>query len=755
MTMQRLISLLIYIILNTTSVYSAPIIGYSLERAINNGFGEEITLLAKDGILDGSQFAFNNNGYTGNGFVDFGGVGTSASWMVDIPISGFYEVTIRYASKSDRGPLDLLVDGAKVGIFEIKKVANNWNTWQDETIKVQINAGNNRMLKLHASNIQGPNVDKMTIKYMEPVDKPVDDFDYKVILDENECLQKGEFQESESGVFEVGFERERLVLRRKDNSQVLWSLKAGASEVSPSKICLKSDGSLVPEPNSENQEICDTRSPSIYDRNFSFRFGINDSGKIAVFLDSKNVLWTGGVGSGGPVEPTHVPTAVPTPGPTWAPTFNPTLVPTLRPTPKGATPAPTPSSTPGNNDSQYKKVLSENDYLGRDKSNFGQSNSGEYEVGVDGYGNLVVRRRGNVVWILKHSNGIYVVGDRFYLQNDGNLVMRDANGKAVWTSKTALSKGRYGYSLGINNCGGIAIFHTSSSTDLVWTGGLQDSCEDLAPQESPALSPVGGPDAVPTKSPVQSPVVIPKPTPDARYSTVLASNDRILERGIFVSSPNGQYSVGLNTDGQLIVQQGNSKVWTLMDKNGEKISNVSRMYMQADGNLVLKTSSNKSMWNSETSKNNGATFRIDDAGQLSINFEGAALWIDGLPRRVYSGPSSSDLVFPLRGFFYYAVSQQDVSAVLTTVHVLTILLIFPSRSILIPSSVSQKWYPETWSVGGEEVFYRPNLKGIGEGQYRSGDPIVVENHVKALDYALADISIVSCKSLKCSCRSSV
>ena len=53
------------------------------------------------------------------------------------------------------------------------------------------------------------------------------------------------------------------------------------------------------------------------------------------------------------------------------------------------------------------------------------------------------------------------------------------------------------------------------------------------------------------------------------------------------------------------------------------------------------------------------------------------------------------------------------------------------------------------------MFYRPNLKGIGEGQYRSGDPIVVENHVKAMDYALADISIVSCKSLQCSCRSSV
>lgn len=129
--------------------------------------------------------------------------------------------------------------------------------------------------------------------------------------------------------------------------------------------------------------------------------------------------------------------------------------------------------------------------------------------------------------------------------------------------------------------------------------------------------------------------------------------------------------------------------------------------MQKDGNMVLKTFSNKIMWNSETSKNPGAEFLIDDGGQLSINFQGTSLWIDGLPRGMYTGPSSSDFNFPVRGFFYYA------------------------------------WYPETWAIGGEPVKYQPNLSGIGEGQYRSGDPIVARNHVKALDYALAGITIVS------------
>ena len=59
--------------------------------------------------------------------------------------------------------------------------------------------------------------------------------------------------------------------------------------------------------------------------------------------------------------------------------------------------------------------------------------------------------------------------------------------------------------------------------------------------------------------------------------------------------------------------------------------------------------------------------------------------------------------------------------------------------------ISLQWYPETWTVGGKNVKYRPNLTGIGERQYKSGDPLVAKSHVEALDYGRADISIVSCK----------
>jgi hypothetical protein len=656
-----LLSLLIGITVFSRSANSETIGDNIFEKATNVDFTQEVTFLAKDGILDGSKIAFSNNGYTGNGFIDFGGVGTSVSWLVDIPITGFYEVTIRYASKSDRGPMDLLIDNFKIGTFEIKKVANNWNTWNEETSKVRMDAGSNRILKILASVIQGPNVDKMTIKLLRPVtpDEPVQNFDYKVILGENECLERGVFHQSESGIFEVGFDQSGyLVLRRKYSSEVLWSLKASEENI-PSKVCMANDGNLVIELTTGNQPICDTKSSGIYERNFGFHFGINNSGGIAVFLDSNNLLWIGGLGNDQPVEPTQVPI----PAPTRAPTFVPTHVPTLLPTSREATQDPTPFRNQDNEDFQYKKVLSQNNYFGKEKKNFGQNDSGEFEVGLNGNGNLVVRRRGttsDVVWVLKDSNGIDVIGDKFYLQNDGNLVIRTEDNIAVWTSKTADSNGRTGYSFGINNCGGIGVFRSSNPTGLIWTGGIQENCGDLAPQESPTQAPVRGPVARPTLSPV----AIPKPTPDSNrptrkpQSVVLATNGRILERGRFVSSPNGEYNVGLNSNGQLVVRGGNNNdnVWTLMDKNREKISNISRMYMQSDGNLVLKTSSNKLLWNSETSNNLGAEFLIDDGGQLSINFKGASLWIDGLPRKIYTGPSSSDLNFPVRGFFYYAVS---------------------------------------------------------------------------------------------------
>ncbi len=48
------------------------------------------------------------------------------------------------------------------------------------------------------------------------------------------------------------------------------------------------------------------------------------------------------------------------------------------------------------------------------------------------------------------------------------------------------------------------------------------------------------------------------------------------------------------------------------------------------------------------------------------------------------------------------------------------------------------WYPETWTVGGQPIHYRPTL-----GLYRSADVAVRRKHIRALDYAGFDAAISS------------
>ena len=452
-------------------------------ETLNVDLIDEVTYDAKDGILEGKgiKIASNHEGYTGDvGFVDFGGVGTSVSWLADIPITGFYEVTIRYASTSDRGPLDFLVDDIKLGSFKIEKVADSWEEWENETIKVHVTAGDDRTLKIVASTKAGPNVDKIGIRPIVPsssndYDDFEQDLDYRVVLYENKSLKIGDFHQSESG---------------------------------------------------------------------------------------------------------------------------------------------------------------------------------EFEVGLSMVGDLVVRQKrggsSKIVWSLGKAIGKDVVGTRIYMQNDGNLVIRaEPNNRAVWTSKTAGIHGRNsGFTFGINNLGGIAILVASNQSNLIWTGGIEDNNHEIV-----AVGPI---------IPIQMPSPIPAPIdlvrPNTKPSTIaLASNHKLLGRNRFVSSPNGKYQVGLDLEGKLVMREGNSYIWALQDVNGNYISNASKVFMQSDGNLVLKTSSNKGVWNSETSNNFGSEFRIDDAGQLTVVFEGTPIWIDGLPRGRYTVASSSDLTFPVRGIFYYAV----------------------------------------------------------------------------------------------------
>ena len=180
--------------------------------------------------------------------------------------------------------------------------------------------------------------------------------------------------------------------------------------------------------------------------------------------------------------------------------------------------------------------------------------------------------------------------------------------------------------------------------------------------------------------------------------SIVLDSDSSLERGIFVYSPNEQYKAGLGQNGDFMLKdRQDSIIWATDAGRGE------RLFLQSDGNLILRASSGKSLWDSGTHGNAGSVLVVDDSGLVSIvSKEGTKIWLDGIPRGVYDRPTSPGLTFPTRGIFYYP------------------------------------WFPATFYVNGEPIKFESDL-----GRYSSSDADVAKAHIDALDYALINLSIAS------------
>jgi hypothetical protein len=171
-----------------------------------------------------------------------------------------------------------------------------------------------------------------------------------------------------------------------------------------------------------------------------------------------------------------------------------------------------------------------------------------------------------------------------------------------------------------------------------------------------------------------------------------------LSRGEFISSPSRIYDIGMLNNGNFILRDSLTQeaIWSAGTFGGYKC------YMQSDGNLIVRDEFQKKLWSSNTSKHPDSFFIVDDGGRIGVVHGSAFIWTHGIPRSEYTGPSSPDLTFPVRGAFYYA------------------------------------WYAETWKVSGQTTLYEPDL-----GYYSSGDPIVAKNHIDAFEYGNIALGIVS------------
>ena len=166
--------------------------------------------------------------------------------------------------------------------------------------------------------------------------------------------------------------------------------------------------------------------------------------------------------------------------------------------------------------------------------------------------------------------------------------------------------------------------------------------------------------ASPPSSP-SSPPTLPSPNPSQSGSkSVVVRSNQFLERGEFYSSPSGRYKVGLTSDdGQLVLIKvgdrngGADETTTVVWSSG--VSGGVKCFVQADGNVIVRDSNQNAKWSTETHGNPGAELVVTDQGQIALVDQSTdtAIWLQGVPRTTYQGPSSDDMTFPIRGAFYY------------------------------------------------------------------------------------------------------
>jgi len=106
----------------------------------------------------------NHAGFTGAGFIDYGGNGTWIEWNgIVASAAGQYKLSFRHAngSRANRGSA-LLVNGSNAGSVAFAPTGA-WTTWRNENVTVMLRAGNNTVRVLANSASGGTNLDHVAV----------------------------------------------------------------------------------------------------------------------------------------------------------------------------------------------------------------------------------------------------------------------------------------------------------------------------------------------------------------------------------------------------------------------------------------------------------------------------------------------------------------------------------------------------------------------------------------------------------------
>ncbi|WP_346797114.1 carbohydrate-binding protein [Halomonas sp. Bachu 37] len=138
---------------------------------LDNGSNATVTTVRDaDNPEAGNSFSGLRPDYSGTGYVDFGDTaGDAVTFDVTVAVAGTYDLSIRYATNTDR-PLDLSVNGSVTQLpFTTTDPDGSgpeagFDHWAFETVTVELAAGSNMLsLAIPEGANTGPNIDRIEI----------------------------------------------------------------------------------------------------------------------------------------------------------------------------------------------------------------------------------------------------------------------------------------------------------------------------------------------------------------------------------------------------------------------------------------------------------------------------------------------------------------------------------------------------------------------------------------------------------------
>lgn len=202
------------------------------------------------------------------------------------------------------------------------------------------------------------------------------------------------------------------------------------------------------------------------------------------------------------------------------------------------------------------------------------------------------------------------------LQPDGDLVLA-ASGVPVWSTGTA---GKAVTSAVMQEDGNLVLHGPAGAVWSSNTGGTPGARLILRDDGTAAI--IGKKKAVAWCTPTPL-------WPPAGRAETLWPPDALAPKAR-LRSPSGQFQLVLQTDGNLVLYDGQSAIWAT-GTNGQAVSQAA---MQADGNLVLAGPGGTVVWEARTAGHPGARLVLQDDGNAVVSaLDGRPLWSTGTAER--------------------------------------------------------------------------------------------------------------------------